>query len=50
MNPAFCSRVAASAASTYSGVSMIGRATRMFSANPILVPSGKMRGQTIENR
>ena len=40
MKPAFRSRVAFSAALTYSGESMIGTATRTFSANPTFVPAG----------
>jgi hypothetical protein len=40
MNPAFRSRVAASATLTCSGSSMIGMATPMFSAKPTFVPAG----------
>jgi hypothetical protein len=40
MKPAFRSRVGFSAASMCSGESMIGTATRMFSANPTFAPTG----------
>jgi hypothetical protein len=44
MKPAFCSRVAVSAALMWAGVLMTGTATRMFSANPHLGAGVTARG------